>query len=151
MDPGIDLSTADCAVLIASIARQQASIERLEKRIAQLEGRAKPSGSHGMPGLQSKASRKPAPAKSPRKSRPHGFARARMTPTQRVEYVLEQSPDCGTPLSGGWTQRTREVIDLPQVPAQVTEHTYIAAPAPSADGAACPQRNRTAWRWVSSG
>ena len=53
-----------------------------------------------------------------------------MTPTQRVEHVLEQCPDCGTQLSGGWTQRTREVIDLPQVPAEVTEHVYIARTCP---------------------
>ena len=115
------------------------------------KGGPNPADARRMPGQQPKVDRKPAQPQKPRQLRPHGFARARMTPTQRVEYVLEQCPDCGTPLSGGWTQRTREVIDLPQVPAQVTEHTYIAAPAPSADGAACPQRNRTAWRWVSSG
>ncbi len=36
----------------------------------------------------------------------------------------------GTQLSGGWTQRTREVIELPQVPAQVTEHVYLARTCP---------------------
>ncbi len=50
-----------------------------------------------------------------------------MTPTQQVE----QCPDCGTQLSGGWTRRTREVIDPPQVPAQVTEHVYIARNCPA--------------------
>ncbi len=43
---------------------------------------------------------------------------------------MEQCPDCGTHLSGGWAQRTREVIDLPQVPAQVTEHVYLARTCP---------------------
>ncbi len=71
MDPGIDLSTADCAVLIASIARQQASIERLEKRIAQLEGLAQSGGYRRMPGLQPKADRKPAQPQKPRQPRPH--------------------------------------------------------------------------------
>ena len=58
---------------------------RLEKRIAQLEGRAKPANSRRMPGLKpnAKADRKPAPPKGPRKPRPHGFARTRMTPTRR--------------------------------------------------------------------
>ena len=37
---------------------------------------------------------------------------------------------CGTGLSGGWTQRTREVIDLPVVPVQVTEHVFIARTCP---------------------
>ena len=77
-----------------------------------------------MPGLKSKADRKPGqpqelgnepgdePGKKPRKPRRHGFSRTRMAPTQRVEHVVEQCPGCGTGLSGGWTHRTREVIDL---------------------------------------
>ena len=77
-----------------------------------------------MPGLKPKAEGKSAQPKQPRKARRQGFARS-MTPTQRVEHALEECPDCGTQLSGGWTQRTREVIELPRVPAQVTEHVYI--------------------------
>ncbi len=109
-----DTRTADRDTLIAIIIRQQAIIESLEKRIAQLEGRAKSGGNRQMPGLKSKVDRKPAQPKQPRKRRPHGFARVRMTPTQRVEHVVEQCPDCGVQLSGGWTHNTREVIDLPQ-------------------------------------
>ena len=47
-----------------------------------------------------------------------------------MEHVLEERPGCGTGLSGGWTQRTREVIDLPLVPVQVTEHVYVARTCP---------------------
>ena len=130
MDPEIDLSTVDRDVLIAISVRQQAIIAGLEKRIAQLEGQAKSGGSRGMPGLKPKADGKPAQPRKPRESRPHGFARARMTPTHQVEHVVVDCPDCGTPLSGGWIQRTREVIDLPQVPVQVTEHAYIARTCP---------------------
>ncbi len=151
MDGEIDLKTADRDVLIAIIVRQQAIIERLEKRIAQLEGQAKPSGSGRMPGLKPKADRKPAQPKGPRKPRPHGFARTRMTPTQRVERAVAQCPDCGTQLAGGWTQRTREVIDLPQVPVQVTEHAYTSpVPVRVASAAVCHRRNWTAWCWISS-
>ena len=130
MEREIDLATADRDVLIGIIVRQQASIEGLEKRIAQLEGLAKSGGSRGVPGLKPKADRKPAPPQQPRQPRPHGFARVRMTPTQRVEHALENCPGCGTQLSGGWTHRTREVIDVPQVPAEVTEHVYIARICP---------------------
>ena len=132
MDTEVDLTTVDRDVLIALIVRQQAIIARLEKRIAQLEGQAKPANSRRMPGLKpnAKADRKPAPPKGPRKPRPHGFARARMTPTRRVEHAMDNCPDCGTQLSGGWTHRTREVIELPQVPAEVTEHVYIARICP---------------------
>ena len=63
----------------------------------------------------------------------------------------EVAEGCGTQLSGGWTQRTREVIDLPPVPAQVTEHVYITRVCP-----VCEQRRRLqptwrVWRWGSSG
>ena len=139
MDREIDLTTADRDVLIGIIVRQQAIIESLEKRVAQLEGRAKSQGSGRMPGLKPKADGKPAQPKKPRQPRRHGYARTRMTPTQRVEHVVDQCPDCGTQLSGGRTQRTREVIELPQVPVQVTEHAYLAR--------TCPQCQR---RWVPS-
>ena len=133
METGIELRTADRDTLIALIVqqrdliiRQQAIIESLEKRVAQLEGRAKSKGSGRMPGLKPKADGKADQPQKPRKRRPYGFARTRMTPTQRVEHVLEQCPDCGTQLSGGSTRHTREVIDLPQVPVAITEHAYIA-------------------------
>ena len=126
----IDLNTADRDVLIGIISQQQAIIEGLEKRVAQLERQAKADSSRRMPGLKPKTDRKPGQPKGPRKPRPLGFARTRMTPTHGVEHVLEQCPDCGTRLSGGWTRRTREVVDLPQVPVQVTEHAYIVRTCP---------------------
>ena len=116
MPKEIDLTTFDRDALLGIIAqqrdllvRQQAIIESLEKRIAQLEGRAKSGGNRQMPGLKPQGDRKPAQPEQPRERRPHGFARVRMTPTQRVEHVVEQCPCCGTGLSGGWTHRTREV------------------------------------------
>ena len=144
MDAQTDLRTADREVLIDIIIRQQAIIERLGKRIAQLEGRAKAKGSGRMPGLKPKADGKPAPSRKPRKPRSRGFARTRMAPTRRVEHTVERCPDCAARLSGGWTHRTREVIDLPQVPVEVVEHAYIVrvcprcrrrcAPSPQLDG-----------------
>ena len=83
MDREIDLATADRDVLIAIIVRQQ-----VEKRIAQLEGSAKArgSGSDARSEAQSRPETGPAQRASP--ARPHGFARSRMTPTQRVEHVV---------------------------------------------------------------
>ena len=130
MDTEVDLTTVDRDVLIAIIAELQAVIERLERRIAELEGQAKPGGPPRMPGLKAKPGRKPPAQQGPRKQRRHGFARRRMTPTRRVEHAMDHCPDCGTQLSGGWTHRTREVIDLPQVPVEVTEHVYMARICP---------------------
>ena len=80
MDSEIDLNTADRNVLIGIISQQQAIIEGLEKRVARLEGNAKPDASRRMPGLKPKTGRKPARPKGSRKPRRHGFARTRMTP-----------------------------------------------------------------------
>ena len=63
-----------------------------------------------------------------------------MTPTPRSEHAVEACSDCGTHLYGGWVQRTREVIELPVVPVEVTEHVLVARICPYASGAGCPKR-----------
>ena len=105
------------AQLQATVLEQQRVIERLQRRIAELEGQAKPGGPPRMPDLKAKSGRKPPAQQQPRKQRRHGFARPRITPTQRVEqvraehvraeHVMENCPDCGVHRSGGWIQRAR--------------------------------------------
>ena len=98
MDTGHDLTTAPREALLAVIARQQAVIDQLQRRIEILEGEAKPGGPKGMPGIKPKSGRQQTPRekgprekgprekgprekgpreKGPRKPRPHGFARLR--------------------------------------------------------------------------
>ena len=95
MNTEVDLTPADRDVLIAIIAELQAVIEQLQQRIAELEGQAKPGGPLRMPGLKAKSGRKPPAQQGSRKQRHHGFARPRMIPTHRVEYVMENCPDYG--------------------------------------------------------
>ena len=135
------LTGASRETLLEVIAQQQALIVRLQRRVELLEGKAKPGGSQGMPGLKSKGKAGGGPAKSPgpRKPRPHGFARRRMAPTRRVEHALETCPGCGAGLAGGWAQRTREVIEVPLAPAQVTEHVFIARNCPACGRRRVPQ------------
>ncbi len=123
MDADIDLSAMPREDLLALIAQlqavvqeQQTVIAQLQRRIEALEGKAKPGGPKGMPGIKPQTGQQTPREKQTRKPRPHGFARQRMNPTHRVAHAVESCSDCGTRLSGGWTHRTREVIDLPVVP-----------------------------------
>jgi len=129
MDAVVDLTTASRETLLAVITGLRATIAQLQQRITALEARLKTSGSPGMPGNKP-ASTRSEPRKTARKRRPHGFARVRMVPTQRVEHAVEVCPECGTGLCGGWVQRRREVIEVPVVPVQVTEHVFIARVCP---------------------
>lgn len=138
MEPELDLTTASRETLLATIAQQRATITQLQQRVAALEARLNNRGSPGMPGNKP-ASTRSTPRKGARKRRPHGFARVRMAPTQRVEHAVAVCPDCGTHLVGGWVQRTREVIEIPVVPAQVTEHVIIARVCPICGRRRVPQ------------
>ncbi len=136
METELDLSTASREGLLAIIAgleatnaEQTATIAQLQQRVAALEARLNTRNSPGMPGNKPRSDR-PVPRKAPRKQRPHGFARVRMAPTQRVEHAVEFCPDCGTQLVGGWVHRTREVIEIPVSPVQVTEHVFVARNCP---------------------
>jgi transposase len=62
-----------------------------------------------------------------------------MVPTRRVEHALELCPDCGSHLSGGWVQRSREVIDVPVIPVQVTEHVVVARVCPVCERRRAPR------------
>ena len=109
-------------------------IAELRQRVESLEARLSGGGRPGarMPGHKPVARRK-KPAgeeKKPRKKHQHGFARPRMEPAGRVVHAPESCPECHTALTGGWAQRTREVIDIPVVPAEVTEHVFIARTCP---------------------
>ena len=130
------------------IAGQQADIHQLERRVAALEERLKPGGPRGMPGNKPASDRGPKEKKGSRKPRPHGFARQRMTPTRRVEHAVETCPDCGTGLAGGWAQRTREVIEVPAVPVEVTEHVIVARICPVCERRRIP---KAAWDGVTLG
>ena len=130
METGLNLNQASRETLLGVIAEQQGVIAGLRQRVENLEARLSGGGGPGagMPGHKPAARRKKPPEqeKKPRKKRQHGFARPRMEPTQRVVHAPEFCPECHTALAGGWVQRTREVIDIPAAPVEVTEHVFMA-------------------------
>jgi len=112
---------ATIAALEVRIVEQQTTIARLEHRIRDLEGGVTPP--RWMPG------HKPTPASAkgdrpPRAKRTLNLARQRATPDARVTHALAVCPDCGAPLAGGSTKRTREVIDLASQPA-IASHPLV--------------------------
>ena len=126
METEVDLNQASRETLLEIIAELRQRFESLEARLS--------GGGPGarMPGHKPAARRKKPAAeeKKLRKKRQHGFARPRMEPTGRVVHAPDSCPECHTALTGGWVQRTREVIDIPVVPAEVTEHVFIARTCP---------------------
>ena len=133
MGPELDLKQASRETLLAVIAEQQDTIAQMGKRVEGLEARLSGGGPEArMPGHKPAARRKkPAEQeKKPRKKRPHGFARPRMEPKRRVVHAPEPCPECHTTLTGGWVQRTREVIEIPAAPVEVTEHVFMARTCP---------------------
>ena len=127
----MDLASRE--TLLAIIAEQQGVISELRQRVESLEARLSCGGLGArMQGHKPAARGKKGvgEAKKPRKKRQQGFARLRMEPTAQVTHAPESCPECHTVLSGGWVQRTREVIDIPVVPAEVTEHVFIARTCP---------------------
>lgn len=134
-----DLRTASRDELLATIEQQQAIIQALQRRVAALEEKLRPTGGGGaMPGTKPSTTRRKE-RKGERKRRRHGFARSRMVPTETVDHTVEHCPDCGTTLQGGWVQRTREVLEIPITPLRVVEHRFMAQ--------VCPLCRK---RWVAS-
>ena len=131
METGLDLTKASRETLLAVIAELQDTNAGLRRRVESLEARLSAAGPRGrMPGHKPAGKGRQPQRKELRKRRPHGFARRRTEPARRMEHAAESCPECHTTLSGGWVQRTREVIDIPVAPAEVTEHVFMARLCP---------------------
>ena len=130
MDTEVDLTTVDRDVLIAIIAELQAVIARLEKRIVQLEGQAKPANSRRMPGLKpnAKADRKPAPPKGLQAKA------ARLCPRPHDAHVDRWSMWWSTVPTAepSWTVGPTAPERSSSCPKfrRVTEHVYVARICP---------------------
>ncbi len=91
----------------------EAEIERLRKDPPSGVARAVPS--YVKPN-------RPPKEKTERKKRSRSFVRHREEATRVVKHAVENCPDCGRKLSGGWVHRVRQVIEIPFIPYSVTEH-----------------------------
>lgn len=136
----LDLENATREELIQLNLQLVARLQTLEEQVRQLKAELD-SLRGGGPQSNTpdfvKANRPPRSKKKKRKKRAHGFSRKLDKPTARVEHSIEQCPECQVALTGRRVIKTRQVIELPPVQAQVIEHLLIER--------ACPQCQK---RWV---
>jgi len=107
------------------IAELEALVERQAERIAELEqevARLRGGGSSAPLSIKPNVQRK---ENGPRKKRKHSFARRTLAPTEVICHVVERCPDCGRALSGGTPKWRHQVVEIPRVPVEVTDHLFI--------------------------
>ena len=112
------------AALRETVSRLQDEIVLLREEIESLR-KNPPSGLARAVSMYSPKPNKPEQERKPRKKREHSFVRRRMKPTVVVEHTLENCPNCGRRLEGGWEHGVREVIDIPMLPVTITHHKII--------------------------
>jgi len=118
------LSSLSQAELIEIILQLRETVAALEARVAELEEEnRKLCEGKGTP-LAVRPSR-PKREKKERKHRGRAFVRRREAePTERRAHALEQCPQCGRRLHGGWEHGRREVIEV-VFQRRVIEHVFV--------------------------
>jgi len=138
----IDLENASREELIQLISHLLAQVQTLQERVKQLEANSSSSpgdgGSKPSPPDFVKPNR-PSRKKKKRKLRLRGFARKLDAVTATVEHALEHCPECQVSLTGRRVIKTRQVIELPAVQAQVVEHQLIERTCPDCQQRFSPQ------------
>ncbi|HEY8743893.1 MAG TPA: IS66 family transposase [Chloroflexota bacterium] len=107
------------AALRAENGALREQVATLTERLTVLEQRTPP------PGFKANRPQPPRP-RAARKRRGLNSARRREEPTATVTHALDACPDCGAALSGGEVVGRRQIIDVPLLPATITEHVTLA-------------------------
>lgn len=107
----------EIAELKAVVARQAERISELEEEVAKLRG-SRPGGIVVKPSVKVKD-------KQPRKRRSNSFARRALPATRVVLHAIENCPECGRGLHGGHVKWRHQVVDIPPVTVEVTDHQFF--------------------------
>lgn len=106
------------AELKSVVERQAERISELEREVARLRG----GGSAVALSIKPSVEKKP---KGARKKRKHSFCRQRLAPSQVICHGIDVCPDCGRRLSGGSVKWRHQVVEIPKVDVEVTDHLFI--------------------------
>lgn len=109
---------ARIAELEAIVARQAERIAELEEEVRRLRGGRSSAPLWIRPGVAKKE-------KAPRRKRKNSFARKNLPATRVVCHALDRCPECGRNLEGGSVKSRHQVVELPRVGVEVTDHLFV--------------------------
>lgn len=114
----LETEVAQIAELKAMVARQAQRIVELEEEVARLRG----GGSSTQLWVKPSVKRE---EKAPRKKRKHSFSRHKLEATHLAYHAFDECPECRTKLSGGHEKWRHQVLEIPQVKLEVTDHVFV--------------------------
>jgi transposase len=117
-EPTREELTALISELKAIVKDQAERIAELEEEVARLRG-GRPSAELCVKPSVAKKEKKP------RKKRKHSFSRHALAATRVVCHAVEECPKCGRKLSGGSVKWRHQVIDIPPIVVDVTDHIFV--------------------------
>jgi transposase len=129
----LDLDNATREELIQLNLQLIARLQILEEQVVQLKAELeslRSGGPQSNPPSFVKANRPACSKKKKRKKRAHGFARKLDFVTSRLDHSLQQCPNCRVDLTGRRVIKSRRVIELPRLEAQVVEHNLVERRCP---------------------
>jgi len=124
-----DLSALSKGELITLIYQQAREIEVLKEQIIELQEKLNQKGSSNdstktIPAFV-KSNVKKKKRKGERKQREYGFSRKLDIPTKRVFHTHQNCPSCEGVLGKPSVAYSRQIIDIPSVEAEITEHVVF--------------------------
>lgn len=136
--PNMSSLTLDAAIeliqqLLDSNAELQAKVltlsqenQDLRQEVANLRSRLGGGGASAPEKPAFVKANRPKRETKVRKKREQAFVRPKERPTRIEVHAVERCPDCDRNLEGGWVHRTRQVIEIPSVPAEIIDHVLLA-------------------------
>ena len=121
--------------MIAENAQAHAENALLKERLSALESEVEMlrnmlsgsgKGSSAAPFIKPNRQQRREQERAERKKRTQSFTRKRDVATREVRHAVENCPDCGRKLSGGWEHSRRQVIEIPDTPIEIIDHVLIA-------------------------
>jgi transposase len=117
------LTTEDLIAIILELRKRMAALEAENEDLrSRLGGGEKSTPEWVKPNRKERREQE----RKDRKQRQKSFVRRREEPTEIVQHAVDNCPDCGRRLNGGWVHKRRQVIEIPEVKVRVIEHQAMA-------------------------